>query len=1077
MTGRSLDDLVDEALNLEPASWPRFLDEACGGDRELRAEAESLLAMHAAYPEVLMPGPPATAARPASIGRYTIHREIARGGMGVVYEASDETLDRRIALKVLPARLAGDIEWLRRFGREAKHLAAMDHPAIANVYTLEESGGLHFLTMELVESDPLSTHLEAGPLPLPRALHVGRQLAGALEAVHRKGIVHCDLKPANILLSDDDRVTVIDFGLARRRAVSPHAMSHSGSDTRSGTPGFMAPEQITGGEIDRRADVWAFGCVMYQCVTGHPAFPGDAAERMRATLDDAPEWGRLPDAFPLPLRELLARCLDKSVDDRLDDATRIRRAFEKATDPTDDPSDGDDHPGNLPRWSNAFLGREDAVRSLAKRLDSTRLLTLTGPGGCGKTRLAAHVGRARSAAHPGGVWFVDLRSATTDDQVLETVSAVLDLAPDPTRPILDSIVDGLATRHILLILDNCEHRLNICRAVADRLLAGCDGVSMLATSREPLSTREESVYEVPPLLRPDPAVAWAPEDLADIGSVRLFLARAAEASPGFELTGENAQAVAGLCHALEGIPLAIELAASRAGTLALEDLTEGLDVRRGMPMAGPGDASRTLDALIEWSYDLLSPSERTLFARLSVFAGGWTLDAAETVCTASGVDRTDVGGLITRLRRKSLVGFDVGARPIANQVRFRMLEPIRSFASRALPDPERRPLRLRHAERFVELAEEAAPLLRGSERTTWLSTLESEHDNVRAALDFCLEEETDPLLGLRFVGALELFWEMRGHWTDATGYGDALLAREGADVPSAARGHALNAAALFHMNTGRPDRADRYYDEALAIGRTIEDPALTARSIHNKGGIALSAGRLPEARARFEEYLEMKRAEGDVDAQARVTSNLGVVAEREERFDDARTLYEGALDLLATTDNPRMEAVLLNNLGSIELRLGRYDEARRRLEASLAMHREAEDPWNIAAALNLLGAVAEEEGDTSTAMRYFRQSLRLMQELGNLSGVCTLLTQIGVAAIRAGAAHRGAVFLSANESLRTRIGEPLPPDQVASITDATAAARTSLGDEAFNRAWTEGAKLTTDDAVRLALDHEDPPAT
>lgn len=293
MTRRELDVLLDEALDRDPSEWPSFLDAACDGDTALRRELESLLAMHVAYPNALTPGPSAAAALPASIGRYRIHREIARGGMGVVYEASDDTLDRRVALKVLPARLAGDPEWRRRFGREARHLAAMEHPNVANVHTLEATDGLHFLTMDLLDGEPLAERLTRGRLSLPVALAVALGIARALEAVHRKGIVHCDLKPSNVLLSEDARVTVIDFGLARHTASAATGRDVS---TRTGTPGYMAPEQIEGLSIDHRVDIWAFGCVFYECLSGVPAFPGTPEQRLSGTLAGTPDWGRLPRA-------------------------------------------------------------------------------------------------------------------------------------------------------------------------------------------------------------------------------------------------------------------------------------------------------------------------------------------------------------------------------------------------------------------------------------------------------------------------------------------------------------------------------------------------------------------------------------------------------------------------------------------------------------------------------------------------------------------------------------------------------------------------------------------------------------
>lgn len=1073
MTRRELDVLLDEALDRDPSEWPSFLDAACDGDTALRRELESLLAMHVAYPNALTPGPSAAAALPASIGRYRIHREIARGGMGVVYEASDDTLDRRVALKVLPARLAGDPEWRRRFGREARHLAAMEHPNVANVHTLEATDGLHFLTMDLLDGEPLAERLTRGRLSLPVALAVALGIARALEAVHRKGIVHCDLKPSNVLLSEDARVTVIDFGLARHTASAATGRDVS---TRTGTPGYMAPEQIEGLSIDHRVDIWAFGCVFYECLSGVPAFPGTPEQRLSGTLAGTPDWGRLPPALPEPLRDLLLRALKRSVDARLDDMTTFRRAIENASAAPPSTVDAPEAhpPGNLPRWPNAFVGRREEVAALAHRLTSTRLLTLTGAAGSGKTRLATHVGHACLPRYADGVWFVDLRTLDRDELLPQSIATVLDVPVDPTRSLLDAVSEALQRKRSLLILDNCEHRLDACRHTIQILLDRCDGIDVLATSRRPLRTEAEFVHVVTPLARPDPTVTWRPEDLSEVPSVRLFLARARESCASFQLTADNTSSVAALCHRLEGLPLAIELVASHADAFAMTDMAASVAASlasRTHSRVGGGDGA--LDAFIRWSFDLLEPDERHLFQRLSVFRGGWTLRAAERVCGDGVPDATPIATpiatLLTRLRDQSLVQFDVGARPIGGDVRFRMLEPIRTFAANTISTNEKADLGASHARAFAALAEEAAPHLKGENQVAWLSTLSLEHDNLRAALDHAIESDADPLLGLRLVYALELFWTLHGHWSEGIRYSDAALARPDASPATELRGHALNTAALFHLSTGSPETADRLYDEALAIGKARDDISLIARSTHNKGGVALNMGRWAEAKSWFEAYLAIQRERGDRDAQAKVLSNLGVVADREGRLEDARALYEEALHTLEGLDDQRMRAVLLNNLGAVAFTLGDLTRARDHLEAGLVIHRDAEDPWSIANALDLLGAVAEGEGNIPSAARHFRDSLDLLVDIGDLAGVCRLLTQIGLFAVRCGRAATGTTLLGHVEALRERIKAPTPPSYRSQVEDARAAARQALGEDAFASRWREGAALATERAVALAL--------
>ncbi|MCA9752419.1 MAG: serine/threonine-protein kinase PknK, partial [Gemmatimonadetes bacterium] len=395
MSDPRVDDLLDRALDLDPAEWPAFLDVECRGDGALRDEIESLLAVHVAHPDLLLPASPAAAAVPDRIGRYPIRREIARGGMGVVYEAESEVLGRSVALKVLPARLAGDPVWLRRFALEAAHLAAVEHPNIAAVHTLEEADGLHFLTMELVDDPTLRERLTERTLELVEALPLWIQIARALEALHRRSLVHCDLKPDNVLVSHEGHVTLVDFGLARGadEAGGTHATD---TERRTGTPGYMAPEQLDGGPVDPRTDLWAFGCLAYECVVGEPAFPGTPEERVRATRAHAPDWSRLP-AMPESVSVLLAHCLRRERSERPEAIASVRRLLESVSESLGAAAHSTDPSGvaTLPTWSNEFVGRARETETIARRLDRSRLVTLTGPGGVGKTRLAVQVGRRR----------------------------------------------------------------------------------------------------------------------------------------------------------------------------------------------------------------------------------------------------------------------------------------------------------------------------------------------------------------------------------------------------------------------------------------------------------------------------------------------------------------------------------------------------------------------------------------------------------------------------------------------------------------------------------------------------------
>ncbi|MEZ5063447.1 MAG: protein kinase [bacterium] len=1058
MSDPRVDDILDRALDLDPVEWPAFLDLECRGNGALRDEIESLLAVHVAHPDLLLPASPAAAAVPDRIGRYPIRREIARGGMGVVYEAESEVLGRSVALKVLPARLAGDPVWLRRFAREAAHLAAVEHPNIAAVHTLEEADGLHFLTMELVDDPTLRERLAERTLELVEALPLWIQIARALEALHRRSLVHCDLKPDNVLVSPEGHVTLVDFGLARGvdEAEGTHATD---TERRTGTPGYMAPEQLDGGPVDPRTDLWAFGCLAYECVVGEAAFPGTPEERARATRAHAPDWSRLP-AMPESVNALLAHCLRRERSERPEAIASVRRLLESVSESLGAAGHSADPSGvaTLPTWSNAFVGRARETETIARRLDRSRLVTLTGPGGVGKTRLAVQVGRRRPDRGHEPTRFADLSAVRGDASVLATVAASCDVASDPAADALSAVVTGLRDRRFRLILDNCEHCLPICRALATRVLADCPGIAVIATSRVPLDVEGETVHVVPRLSRPDDDSDVRVADVSENESVALFLSRAAETDPFFRLTPENAAMIAKVCRRLEGIPLAIELAATRAATIGQEPWVAADD--RGGSIA-------ILDDVLAWSDRLLEAAERRLLRNLGPFAG-FTLDAVRAIA-APDQEPTTVAELLRSLRHKSLVEIDRRPRPVTAELRFRLLDPVRDFANGQLSSEERASVRARHARYFLARAEETAPRLKGPDAVPALAAFSADHDNLRHALDHALTESDDPQLALRLAAALETFWAMRAHWREGAHFAEAALAQRGAELPTVARGHALNAAALFALHGGEPERADCLYDEALAIGRTLGDEDVLARSIHNKGGVALTLGRFAEARDWFGEYLSIQRRRGNRTAELLALSNLGVATEREGRRDEAEALYEQALTIAEDVEHTRMIGVLLNNLGAAALVAGRFEQARARLTRALRIHQDAEDRWGVASTRNLLGAVAEGEGDTENAARHFRESLRLMHAIGSQEGTAELLTQIGCFAAQHGEPALGAEVLAAAHAMRERIHAPLAPSHAEEVNGAVEQARRALGESGFGDSWSAGSLLETSTAVDRAL--------
>ena len=481
-------------------------------------------------------------------------------------------------------------------------------------------------------------------------------------------------------------------------------------------------------------------------------------------------------------------------------------------------------PNNLPQQTTSFIGRESEIAAIEAMLVRTRLLTLTGSGGSGKTRLSLHAAADVLDQFPDGAWFVELASLADPALVPQTVATVLGLKEEPGKPLRRRSSRISRPGELLLILDNCEHLLDACAKVADALVRQCPDVTILASSREALGIAGEQTYRVPSLSLPDRRDVPTPQTLSMYESVQLFIDRALLVRPEFEVTNRNAPALASLCHHVDGIPLAIELAAARVRSLSVEEIDSRLDQRFRLLTGGSRTAlprHQTLRALIDWSYDLLHETERLLLQRLSVFAGGWTLAAAEAVCAGEGVDKGEILDLLTSLADKSLVL----AEQKDGHSRYRLLETVRQYAQDRLGEREgEAEWQGRHLAYFVGLAEEAQPHITDSTQVMWLDRLEAERDNFRSALTWSAARPADTEGGLRLATALQQFWRARGQLGDGRGHLDALLAASvGASTPLRAK--ALNAAGLLAWVQGDYAVARLHFQQSVEIDRRLGDRA------------------------------------------------------------------------------------------------------------------------------------------------------------------------------------------------------------------------------------------------------------
>ncbi len=690
--------------------------------------------------------------------------------------------------------------------------------------------------------------------------------------------------------------------------------------------------------------------------------------------------------------------------------------------------------GLLPRPLTELVGREQEVKAVSALLFGARLVTLTGPGGVGKTRLAIQVAEAWAEDQPDGVWFVDLAPLTDEALVPRSVAAVLEVQEEPGRPLSETLAAALRPRQLLLILDNCEHLLSACTALAACLLAACPNLRLLTTTRQALGLTGEAVWAVPSLSVPSLQDGVTVDAVARAEAVQLFVERADAVLTGFTLTAGNAQAVAHVCRRLDGIPLAIELAAARVRMLSPEQIAGRLDDRFRLLTQGSRTAlprQQTLRAAVDWSYDLLSKPERLLLARLSVFAGGWTMEAAEAVCSGNGpedgLEQADVLDVLTGLVEKSLVVVQPEAEP---ERRYRLLETMRDYGRQRLKEhgDEEGTLR-RHRDYYRRLAERAEAGCRGLEQADWLNRLACEHDNLRAALrDYQAQGRTreddgsDP--GLDLANALRAFWDMRGHCREGRQWLQSLLQT---DVGTKAqRAGAFKNLGLLAMAEADTEAACVAYAQSLALFRRANNRRGIGDVLNNMGIVAWWRADYAGARALYEESLEIDRDLGDRYSQAGVLGNLGLVAQCQGDYAQARLFLEQSLVLRRLVGDQRGIANALVNLGVVNLEDDNHQAAAKCCEQSLALFQTLGQKDGIAVSLTYLGCLALEDGASVRARALHSDALDLFRELGDNRRIADCLGNLAEVSLAQGDCDQAHTLYREQLLLRAKVGEKRP---------------------------------------------------
>ena len=720
---------------------------------------------------------------------------------------------------------------------------------------------------------------------------------------------------------------------------------------------------------------------------------------------------------------------------------------------------------NLPESLTSFVGRERELAEIKQRLATTRLMTLTGTGGLGKTRLAQQSGAEMLDAYRDGVWFVDLAPLGDPALVPSAVANVLQVKETAGQPLLTALRNYLRRRETLLILDNCEHVLDGCARMTDALVRDAAQVTVMATSREALHLDGECVFPLSPLPLPDPRSDA--KSIARSDAVQLFIERSRQHRPRFDLQAERARVVAEICVRLDGIPLALELAAARVAVLPVEQILRLLTERFRLLTSGDRDLPRhqTLRAMLDWSYDLLDDTEKTLFARLSVFTGGWTLEAAGEVCSGAPITKDDLVYVLIGLIEQSLVVAE------EDGDRYRMLETVRAYASeKLLSGGHANAVRERHRDFFLALAENAEGKLKGPEQASWLQCLEHEHDNLRSALEYCLVPASGQDAGLRLCGALHWFWIMRGYRAEGFDWCLRLLGIEAIDKPTPARAAALEAAGVLAYHLGDFQTAGAYHQDSLEMTRELGDQRGIARATLSLGDLRLRQGHAAAAESLGEQALGISRNFEDSWLTQQSLNLLGNVASAMSQFPRAQSLYEEGLAIARKRADRVRIAILLNNLGYVTFQQGKYSAARAWHEESLAIRRELEDPGGIAYSLSGLGDVALEQGEYSVAGALVRDALSIRRELGDKMGIVELLEKQAAVIGATGNALDAAQVGGAAERMREEIGFPLTADERFRHDRHMAAVRAALGDDArFSGAWKEGRAMSAEQAIDISL--------
>jgi len=1027
---------------------------------------------------------------------YEVSDEVGRGEFGVVWRARHRHLGREVAIKELATSMPG--EHSERFRREARLLAHLDHPHIVKVFDYREVGERRLLIMELLRGGTLAQR--RSEMSVADVLTSGIAAAKGLQHAHERGVLHRDVKPENLMFDHVGTLKVTDLGIAGGLGSEAGSMNITRAGSFLGTPAYVAPEQAAFGLGDGRepvaaaSDQYGLAATLYEVLSGrltHDTTGGALALCQRRMQEPAVPIMDVVPSLPVTVGHVLMRALERDPRDRFSSigafAEALRQgvveAFADAAIPDVDApvptvaatvidmnvgSILDREYGNLPPTPTTLIGRDTALDELMRLLAQHRLITITAAGGTGKTRLAVEVARKRVSSTAEGVWFVDLSTVANGRDVPGAVARVLGCQDDSAAAVIERLVDRLLESRALIVLDNCEHVVEAAADLAETLLSRCPSVALLATSREPLHIGFEHVYRLSPL-------AVAPEgaslgDLIAADATRLFAARARARQATFDITTSNAAAVDAIVRRLDGLPLALELAAARMRSMSAAEIADRLDERFRLLTTGErglDERQRTLRGAIGWSYALLERQEQRALCRASVFVGGFDLDAGEAVLrTDASGDVFDVLDLIDALVEKSLLQREDDP---TGHSRYRMLESIREYAAEQLADahPADHDVVDAHLDHYLALAETNGPLLVGPEQIHANIRLHVEHDNLIAALNASTTLANGVSRGLRLVTALRYYWTRQSVASEVIGPvellclrssdaadgsgGYAILARAYCGLgrtrdaleagrrsvemarplgPTITWCRALQSRALAASYAGNVESALADIDELCAVADQLGAAVIHAEALSMRATALRSIGDSVAARAECRKVVEVYRATGEVYGLAGELVNLADYALEADDIDDAMACLHEAEPLADQLDSPGLTSYVYGNWGLVALRIGRDDEASDNFAKAIAVCARIND----------------------------RQSL-----LNNLIGYVHVVARSDP--------HTAACLLAASDAMASRFGLVADPNEERLRIATDAGLRSTLSPTALDRARQDGAGLTTREIAALVSDH------